>query len=175
MIKLTNKLFAVSAVALATLLPASASNDGGFDFDSQRGEVKTVNPVPGAKLDHHGIILNPTPQSVTRPYTGVLNASGGFKIKDKKKAFISDLGFLKQGPDGIELVIDFGEKVASKAGVKPVDGAYLLSIGPKKVTLTGYNERGAFYGLQTLRQLLESPVSRGGDELPMMEINDFPR
>ena len=39
--------------------------------------------------------------------------------------------------------------------------------------ITGYNERGAFYGLQTLRQILASPACKGGD-LPMMVINDYP-
>ena len=172
--KLSKVLFCGSALALALgALPAWADNDG-FDFDSQRGEVKTVNPVPGKKVDHHGIVINPTPQSIEHPYTGVLNASGGFNVKDKQKAFAGDLGFLRQEKKGIELVIYFGEKAARKAGVKEVDGAYKLDIGPKKVTITGYNERGAFYGLQTLRQILQSPAARGGDELPMMVINDYP-
>ncbi|MCM1348540.1 MAG: beta-N-acetylglucosaminidase domain-containing protein [Firmicutes bacterium] len=169
--KLTKQL--ISALLSVALLPQMAVAED-FDFSSQRGEVKTVKPVPGSKLDHHGIIINPTPQEVSRPYTGVLNLSGGFKVKDKKKAFASDLGFLQQQPGGIELVIDFGKKEAAKAGVKNIDGAYLLDIGPKKVTITGYNERGAFYGLQTLRQILQSPTSHGGQELPMMVINDYP-
>ena len=37
----------------------------------------------------------------------------------------------------------------------------------------GYDERGAFYGIQTLRQLLESPVAQNG-ELPYLDINDYP-
>ena len=89
--KLSKVLFCGSALALALgALPAWADNDG-FDFDSQRGEVKTVNPVPGKKVDHHGIVINPTPQSIEHPYTGVLNASGGFNVKDKQKAFAGDL------------------------------------------------------------------------------------
>jgi len=174
-----NKIRQICAASLMGFLltgsPAIASaQDDGFDFNTQRGEVKHYNAVPGKKLDHNGIIINPTPQSVARPYTGALNMSGGFKVKDKRKAFADDLGFLRQGPDGIELVIDFGEKAAKKAGVKPVDGAYLLDIGPKKVTITGYNERGAFYGLQTLRQILVSPACDNGNDLPMMVINDYP-
>lgn len=163
----------IGALALGMPVLAGAQDDG-FDFNNQRGEVKHYNAVPGKKLDHGGIVINPTPQSVTRPNNGVLNISGGFKVKDKQNAFADDLGFLRQGPGGIELVIDFGEKVAKKADVKPVDGAYLLEIGPKKVTITGYNERGAFYGLQTLRQILASPACAGGDDLPMMVINDYP-
>lgn len=173
MIKLT-KTFVAAAVLSATVSgTAHAETDGGFDFDSQRGEVQTVNPVPGKKLDHHGLVINPVPQSVETPYSGILNPTGGFRIKDKKKAFANDVAFIRQEPKGMEIEIDFGEKVASKAGVKPVDGAYVLDIGPKKITVTGYNERGAFYGLQTLRQILESERVAAG-ELPMMVVNDYP-
>lgn len=172
--KKTGLILTAALMTLGAPMTVSAAADDAFDLDAQRGEVQLVNPVPGQKLDHHGIIINPTPQSITRPNNGILNASGGFKVVDKKKAFSGDINFLKQAPKGIELVIDYGEKVAKKAGVKPTDGAYALSIGPKKVVITGYNERGAYYGLQTLRQILESPASQGGDELQMMEINDFP-
>ena len=169
------KLFCAASLLGAMTLgaPSAMAQDDEFDFSSQRGEVKHYNAVPGKKLDHHGIIINPTPQSVSRPNTGMLNISGGFRIKDKKKAFADDLGFLRQGVGGIEVDIDFGAKAAKKAGVKAVDGAYLLDIGPKKIVITGYNERGAFYGLQTLRQILASPACKGGD-LPMMVINDYP-
>ncbi|MBD5319639.1 MAG: beta-N-acetylglucosaminidase [Bacteroides sp.] len=156
-----------------TVIPAMGQDDA-FDLSSQRGEKQEYNPVNGHKIDHKGLIINPTPQSIERPLTGVLNASGGFKVNDRQKRFADDLGFLKQAPKGLPLTIEFGEKPAKKAGVKPVDGAYLLEIGPKDVKIIGYNERGAFYGLQTLRQILSSPVSHGGNDLPMMVINDYP-
>ena len=156
-----------------TVIPAMGQDDA-FDLSSQRGEKQEYNLVNGHKIDHKGLIINPTPQSIERPLTGVLNASGGFKVNDRQKRFADDLGFLKQAPKGLPLTIEFGEKPAKKAGVKPVDGAYLLEIGPKDVKIIGYNERGAFYGLQTLRQILSSPVSHGGNDLPMMVINDYP-
>ncbi len=96
MIKLTKTLFAGTILSAMSVGSAYAEVDGGFDFDSQRGEVQTVNPVPGAKLDHHGLVINPVPQSIERPYTGELNISGGFRIKDKKKAFANDVDFLRQ-------------------------------------------------------------------------------
>lgn len=165
----------VTTAALLSLcaLPAMAQDDG-FDLSSQRGEVQEFKAVPGHKIDHHGLVINPTPQSIERPNTGVLNISGGFAVKDKQKKFANDLGFLKQDRKGLPLTIDFGEKVARKAGVKPVDGAYLLEIGKKDVRIIGYNERGAFYGLQTLRQILESDMARSEHGLPMLVINDFP-
>lgn len=161
-------------LAAALSLPVSAFAQDTFDLDSQRGEKQEFEKVPGQKIDHKGLVINPTPHSLTRPYNGVLNISGGFKIKDKQKAFADDLGFLKQGPGGIQLDIDFGAKAAKKAGVKDISGAYALSIGPKKVTITGFDERGAFYGLQTLRQIIDSPMAAAEGGLPMMEINDYP-
>ncbi len=162
----------------ATLLAIGAltvnAQDDNFDLTSQRGEVQEYNSVPGHKIDHHGLVINPTPQSIERPYTGVLNPSGGFAVKDKKGVFANDLGFLTQAPKGLKLTIDFGEKEARKAGVKPVDGAYILNIGPKEIKITGYNERGAFYGLQTLRQILQSDMAKNEGGLPMMVINDYP-
>lgn len=160
-----------AAALLAWPQPAMADE---FDLTSQRGEIQQFNKVPGHKVDHKGLVINPTPHSIERPNTGVLNASGGFKVVDKKKAFANDLGFLRQAPKGIKLTIDFGAKAAKKAGVKDVSGAYLLNIGPKDITITGYDERGAFYGLETLRQILASDVAKGGNELPMMVINDYP-
>lgn len=165
-------LAAALAVAVSTV-PVVAQDDG-FDLASQRGEVQEFNPVNGHKIDHKGLVINPTPQSIEWPYTGILNASGGFKVKDKQKSFSDDLGFLKQAPKGLPLEIDYGVKQAKKAGVKDVEGAYVLNIGPNDVKITGYDERGAFYGLQTLRQILSSEVSRGGNDLPMMVINDYP-
>lgn len=172
--KLSNLLLAGAAMILGCgALSASADNEG-FDFDSQRGEVKTVNPVPGKKLDHKGIVINPTPQSISHPYSGVLEVSNGFSVKDKQKAFASDLGFIQQNKKGVELVINFGDKVARKAGVKDVDGAYKLDISSKKITITGYNERGAYYGLQTLRQILASPAVNQSKDIPLMVIDDYP-
>lgn len=164
----------LSAIMPALSVVPAMGQDDAFDLSSQRGEVQQYNPVDGHKLDHKGLIINPTPQSIEYPLSGVLNASGGFKVNDRSKKLGDALGFLNQSPKGLPLTIEFGEKVAKKAGVKPVDGAYLLEIGKKDVKIIGYNERGAFYGLQTLRQILSSPVSKGGDELPMMVINDYP-
>ena len=153
---------------------AAVAQDDSFDLSSQRGEVQEFNAVPGHKIDHKGIVINPTPQSIERPYTGVLNISGGFNVKDKHKKFSDDLGFLRQSHNGLPLTIDFGAKKARKAGVKEVSGAYLLDIGTKGIKITGYDERGAFYALQTLRQILAGDAVKKEGGLPMMVINDYP-
>lgn len=170
---MTINLKSILAVAIASVV-ASGSSAWADDFDlgSQRSEKKEVNPVPGHKVDHHGIIINPTPQSITRPYTGELNTSGGFKVIDKNNKFANDVKFMRQAPKGVPVEIDFGKKAADKANVNAVDGSYNLSIGPNKITITGRDESGAFYGLQTLRQILQSVGT--DNPLPMMEINDWP-
>jgi len=53
-------LLAAAATAMLTSLPAAAQ----FDLQSQRKEVQSYLKVPGHKVDHHGVILNPTPMSL---------------------------------------------------------------------------------------------------------------
>lgn len=69
--------------------------------------------------------------------------------------------------------IDYGIKAASENGVKMQPEAYSLSIDGEGIKIVGYDERGAYYGLQTLRQILESPKAAGG-KLPYITVNDYP-
>ncbi len=167
--KLKSVLLTASALVAAMTISAQ---DSEFDLSSQRGEVQEFNPVNGHKIDHKGLIINPTPQNIERPYEGVLDITNGFKINDKSKKFTNDVDFLKQSPNGVAVNITFGAKQAKKSGVKAIDGAYLLNIGKKDIQIIGYNERGAFYALQTLKQILKSPAAATG--LPMLVINDYP-
>lgn len=48
-----------------------------------------------------------------------------------------------------------------------------MRIDKKGVTIVGYDERGAFYGIQTLSQLIESPIA-AEKQLPYLDINDYP-
>ena len=144
-----------------------------FDLSSQRLEIQDVLPVPGKKIDHQGIIINPTPHQLTVDRNNTLDISTGLVLKDKQNKFSGDLEFLSLTGKGVKLTIDFGKKAALKQGVKEVSGAYAMHIGKKGITITGYDERGAFYGIQTLRQLIESPVAKE-NRLPYMAINDYP-
>lgn len=150
-----------------------AAQENGFDLGSQRSESQHVMMVPGQKLDHKGLIINPTPHHMTLGNGGKLDLSKGVSLTDKQGKFAGDLGFVTAGKKGAKLTIDFGPEIAAKAGVKDISGAYALSIGKKGITITGYDARGAFYGIQTLKQIAESPVAAGG-QLPYLEINDYP-
>ena len=59
-----------------------------------------------------------------------------------------------------------------------VEGAYLLEVTPRKVTVTGMNEPGLFYGVQTLLQLLPVNVQADGTvgklAIPSVRIEDAP-
>ena len=144
-----------------------------FDLTSQRSEVQDVLPVPGKKVNHGGIIINPTPQKMFIDDNGFINFGDGVCLKDKKGKFANDLGFTKIAKKGVRLYIDFGSKVSAKKDVKQVSGAYSLSVNKKGIEIIGYDERGAFYGLQTLRELFESPAMKNG-KMPYVEINDYP-
>jgi hexosaminidase len=55
--------------------------------------------------------------------------------------------------------------------ILPKPQAYHLSIAPNRISITGSDEAGAFYGIQTLRQI----VAQTSDlHLPCMEIKDWP-
>lgn len=151
-----------------------AAQENGFDLGSQRSESQHVQMVPGQKLDHEGLIINPTPHKLNIYDDGSLDYSGGIRLIDKQGKFSNDLGFIIAEKKGaVRLTIDFGPEAAAKAGVKDVSGAYVLSIGKKGITITGYDARGAFYGIQTLWQIAESPIAENLT-LPYMEINDYP-
>lgn len=161
--------------ALAGLMACAnvSAQENDFDLASQRSEKQDVALVPGKKIDHQGIVVNPTPHSMALDRASVLDVSDGLALKDKQKKFAADLGFARLNAKGVRLAIDFGAKAAAKKGVKAVSGAYAMTIDKKGIAITGYDERGAFYGLQTLRQLLQSPAVKGS-QLPYAQINDWP-
>lgn len=164
-----------STVAFSALLLGGtlSAQEPDFDLSAQRSEIQTVAPVPGCRLDHGGIVINPTPQQMEIDSTQRLDISRGLCLKDPAGCFAEDVDFVKLADRGPRLEILFGAKRAARQGVKPVSGAYRLTVDARGVTITGYDESGAFYGLQTLRQLIASPASAGG-RIPHVTVNDYP-
>lgn len=144
-----------------------------FDLSSQRSEIQNVQRVPGEKLEHSEWVINPTPQKVMLDKSHFLNIADGLAVKDRQGKFAQDLSFASLTAKGAKLNIDFGKKISFQNNVKAVSGAYVLRINKKGITIVGYDERGAFYGVQTLRQLMESPAAKD-KQLPYGEINDYP-
>lgn len=162
-------------LALGGIQTAGAQDS--FDLSSQRKEVQRFNKIPGEKINHKGIVINPTPQSIEISSEGSLSIKNGFSFKPNKETgrYVEDLSYLKipTSTGGTALSIQLGEKVAKKAGVELKKGAYKLVVNKKGVEITGYDDAGVFYGLQTLKQLINSPAA-AEKTLPYMDIADYP-
>ena len=162
---------AFAAVAFSAV-PVAAQ----VDLSSQRKEVQDFLKVPGHKVDHKGIIINPTPHQLTVDSVRTVNIAAGFKPDAK---FLADFGGdfttlnLPKSPAGLKVKAEYGAKAAAKANVKAVKGAYSLNIDKSGVKISAFDKSGVFYALQTLRQLLDSPVAANGT-LPVIAINDYP-
>ena len=138
------------------------------DLSSQRGESQSLGTLLGEKLDHQGLVINPTPQSLER-LDGELDLSAGVALSGKASLFADDIDFLPIAKRGVKLDIRLAPK-AFDAALLP--GAYKLNINAKGIAIVAADELGAFYALQTLRQVVESPISKGG-KLPYIAIDDF--
>ena len=169
----SNKQLLTALAAAIFTYGSLSAQESGFDLNSQRSESQDVLMIPGKVLDHKGLIINPTPHHLNVLTNGKLDLTQGIKLKDAQGKFSKDLGFITLAKKGTKLTIDFGTKVSAKHGVKSISGAYVMTINDKGISIVGYDEKGAFYGIQTLRQIVESPVAVEG-KLPYLEINDYP-
>lgn len=160
-----------AAVACLILGGSLSAQETDFDLSSQRSEVQHVLAVPGKKIDHRGIVVNPTPQKMTLDRDRRLDISKGLNLKNS--AYAEELSFVPLSRRGVRLEIDFGAEAAARRGVKAVSGAYALRIDGNGISIVGYDDRGAFYGIQTLRQLVGSPAAADG-KVPYVEIDDYP-
>lgn len=159
-------IFAILAIMLTT--SATAITAAEFDLSSQRKEIRTVNPVPGEKTDHHGFPINPTPQSMTIDNTKAYTLTNTPKQKSCDNTLMADAA--RAGVSSISYDISYGKRKLPKS-VKPVSGAYTLTIDKNGAHINGYDRAGAFYGLQTLAQI-EKNAQNG--KIPFFTINDWP-
>lgn len=165
-------------LAAAMAMPAASMLADDFDLTSQRSEVQEFNKVPGHVINRNRDtqpVINPTPHEMAVDYGSALLIPEGIKVVDKHRKFASgELDFLPEATkkSTVTLTIDYGTKAAMKAGVKTVAGGYLLTIDPRRraIDIVGFDETGAFYGLQTLRQLVENAKGI----LPKAKIADWP-
>lgn len=141
-------------------------------LSSQRKEVSEVLPVPGHRVDHGGLVLNPLPHSVVRN-EGSIDISSGVRLSGRAEEYVEELSYFKiTEKKGVKLSVLYGTQVVRKYGVQPVSGAYFLEIGKKGIVVAGFDDAGVFYALQTLRQIAESPAAADG--MPFVQINDYP-
>jgi len=125
----------------------------------------SVNLILGAQA------FRPVPHEVVQEGRKTLNVSRGVVLIDPAGVFSDACGFLKLKDKGNILSVAFGSSSAATAGVREIPGAYKLDITSKGITIIGYDEAGAFYGLQTLRLMVESSEDK---RIPCCTINDWP-
>ena len=81
------------SMAFALMCGTLSAQEADFDLSSQRSEAQNVLPVPGKKLNHEGIIVNPTPHQMTLDKSHRVDISSGISLQDKQKKFAQDFGF----------------------------------------------------------------------------------
>ena len=155
----------------------SVSQVSDFDFSSQRKESADVPKLTGHQVDHRGLFINPVPNYLNLSVSGTLDVTAGVKLSAEpgrqQRGIKEDLSFLSLRSVGVPLNISVG-KTAVCRGVRPVSGAYSLRVRRQGIDIVGYDDAGVFYGIQTLRQVLESPISQNGKTMPCLEVNDYP-
>ena len=168
--KIINKLL-ITAVGM--LMATGTEAQTNELLAGQRKESQEVRAIPGEVIGHQGVVVNPIPHKINIDKSQTLDISRGVVLQDRKGCFGGDVSFLALAKKGPKLTIDFGGKAADKTGVEKQSGAYHLTINASGICITGRDERGAFYGLQTLRQIVESEFAKG-EKIPYTEVRDYP-
>ena len=160
----------VAALSLHTIVSAQE-----VDLASQRGESQSVGNMLGYKIDHGGLVINPTPQRVAMMRSVPLDVQGGVTLTGEAKEYAESIDFLKQGKSDVKLSIVINEKYLSSLDIPEecMEGAYALTIGVGGIDIVAADDAGIFYAIQTLRQIVESPKAEGG-QLPALSIIDWP-
>ncbi|MBQ2783454.1 MAG: beta-N-acetylglucosaminidase domain-containing protein [Alistipes sp.] len=148
------------------------------DLQSQRGESQDLGKLLGNRVDHGGIVINPQPQQITigRPPVDMLvDISQGVVLKGEAKNFVEELNFVKHSKKGVKLTIKYAKKGFASELMPDKSGAYTLDIDYKKgIEITAYDNLAAFYAIQTLRQIVESPLVVAKGAIPTISICDWP-
>ena len=157
----------LKALALTLVTMTLSVTAGAQDLSSQRGESQNLGGLFGEKIDHKGIVINPTPQHIEILDGIGVSISNGIALKGKAQTFAKEFSFIKQSRKGAKLTIAYDKTSDKKRG------SYTLRIDSKGIAITATEELGAFYAIQTLRQIAESPASAEGI-LPALTITDYP-
>lgn len=174
----------ISNYAIAALIavsgPVMMAQDE-FDFSGQRGEIQNIKKVPGNVIDRGptGIVINPTPQKMTVDKNKTIELGKGFSLKIPQAlrhavpAISPNIGKENAKRKDTRLNVTVNAREAEKAGLPTNNEAYRLIIDGKGISIVSRTHRGALYGLQTLRQILESPWGKNS-RIPYCDITDWP-
>ncbi len=122
-------------------------------------------------------VILPTPNQIVVGDGGALNITGGgVKLVSENADAVTDY-FSQEIANRFDFVSNKGRKVAitvdSTLSLAPE--AYRLSVTKKGVVITSATESGAFYGVQSLLQLMRAGFVDGSAVIGFVEITDAPR
>ena len=173
--------FICAGVALATAQKAMAAES--VSKQEQSEWLRWVIPLPKTIQIRHTIELPAVDVKITvRRGAGDTEKNAAAQLS----ALFKDKGNADGDGNAFEILIgvcDAAGKVGDvtlkdAAELKAVpnrDQAYLIRpVGQNRLVLTGLDERGVFYAVQTLRQLLESRFSKGKVTIPLASVTDWP-
>lgn len=159
-------------MVVVALLATTAIN--AQDLQSQRGESQDLGQILGSKVDRGGLVINPFPQFYSPMLCDGVDITAGVKLVGEAKNYAEELSFLTENKRGAKLELSFYTEESDEDDIYAhVPGAYALEISEGVIDIDAYDDAGAFYAIQTLRQIVESPISAEG-KLPAMYINDYP-
>ena len=113
----------------------------------------------------------PVPHQVQYHEGKGLKISKGVVLLDVMGTALDDVDFLTLKRKGIPMTVDYGSVVALENGVKQISGAYKIAVSEEGITVIGYDERGSFYGLRTLKQIVQMDDS---GVIPFCTVSDWP-
>lgn len=112
--------------------------------------------------------INPTPQKIEKTKSCALNVAKGFRTEGDSESVAQSLLHLNISEEGVPMSIIIDKDIALSDSVLAKSGAYVLEINKEGVVISAYDNRGAFYAIQTLKQLAVET------EIPCMKITDYP-
>ncbi len=115
--------------------------------------------------------LRPVSHQVRYVEGEFLNASKGVVLLDMTGTSRQNIDFLPLKRKGVPMTVDCGLQFSEKFGVRQISGAYNVTISEDSIAVIGYDERGLFYGLRTLRHIVEMSDLKN---IPCCQINDWP-
>ena len=155
-------MMAVTALGAGLALPLFAQSAAPSPSSSasrvRKASTASVYPIPQKMTRGSG--------SVTVPALKLSGARDEPTVNALKSMF-------SIAPNGLPVqmsIIKGGKNTAGNVPRKA--GAYSLSVTPKGIRMTGYDDEGLFYAAQTLLQLAEK--SSSGVTIPIVEVLDWP-
>jgi hyaluronoglucosaminidase len=124
---------------------------------------------PGSAQNNNYPIY-PSPQKISHGEQKIstdvsYQLEGNFKLKPNSLALLNEIFNNQTKSKGFSIIIN---SLAKTDKSLQISGAYTLKITPQAIQIGVFDNRGAYYALQTLNQLKKA------NSLPLIEITDFP-